>query len=282
MHRIFEKLRDKITSWCLSERTVMIGDLHNSLDPSSCEIYTEDGSLKFIEQTNPVDLFVKTPTGYSRVKHSGKTVKYAVWKIDTETHTLYCADDHIVMTHNGWEVQCKHLIPYIHKLATDRGPEYVTSVTKQDCPEEHMYDLTLDDENHVYYTDGIVSHNSWLAGGFLLWYAMFNIDQTIIILSNKNANAMEMIHRIRFIYERLPHWLKPGLAEDGWNKHSVAFENGSRIISQATSDDSSRGMSGSLLFCLGGDTTITVRNKKTGDIETISLANMQDKLLQHD
>lgn len=89
---------------------------------------------------------------------------------------------------------------------------------------------------------------SWLAGAFLLWYAMFNKEQTIIILSNKNANAMEMIHRVRFIYERLPHWMKPGLADDGWNKHSVAFENDSRIISQATSDDSSRGMSGSLLF----------------------------------
>lgn len=89
---------------------------------------------------------------------------------------------------------------------------------------------------------------SWLAGAFLMWYAMFKFEQTVLILSNKNDNAMEMIHRVRFMYERLPHWLKPGLTADGWNKHSVAFDNGSRIISQATSENAGRGLSVSLLF----------------------------------
>ena len=89
---------------------------------------------------------------------------------------------------------------------------------------------------------------SWLAGAFLLWYAAFKKEQTILILSNKNDNAMEMIHRVRFMYERLPNWLKPGLTIDGWNKHSVSFDNGSRIISQATSENSGRGLSVSLLF----------------------------------
>jgi hypothetical protein len=89
---------------------------------------------------------------------------------------------------------------------------------------------------------------SWLAGAYLLWHAMFNKDQTVLILSNKNDNAMELIHRIRFIYERMPNWLKPGLTADGWNKHSVAFDNGSRIISQATSENSGRGLAISLLF----------------------------------
>lgn len=89
---------------------------------------------------------------------------------------------------------------------------------------------------------------SWIAGAFLLWFAIFNKEKTIVIASNKNDNAMEMIHRVRFIYERLPFWIKPGLADDGWNKHSVAFENGSRIISQATSENTGRGLSISLLF----------------------------------
>lgn len=89
---------------------------------------------------------------------------------------------------------------------------------------------------------------SWIAGAFLLWFAMFHEEKTVLILSNKNDNAMEMIHRVRFIYERLPHWIKPGLTADGWNKHSVAFDNDSRIISQATSAESGRGLSISLLF----------------------------------
>jgi Terminase RNaseH-like domain/Terminase large subunit, T4likevirus-type, N-terminal len=89
---------------------------------------------------------------------------------------------------------------------------------------------------------------SWIAGAYLLWYAMFKFEQTVVIASNKNDNAMEMIHRVRFIYERLPHWLKPGLTEDGWNKHSVGFDNGSRIISQATSENTGRGLAVSLFF----------------------------------
>lgn len=89
---------------------------------------------------------------------------------------------------------------------------------------------------------------SWIAGAFLLWFAMFKFEKTVVIASNKNDNAMEMIHRVRFIYERLPHWLKPGLADDGWNKHSCGFDNGSRIISQATSEDTGRGFAVSLLF----------------------------------
>lgn len=89
---------------------------------------------------------------------------------------------------------------------------------------------------------------SWIAGAFLLWFAMFKFEKTVLIASNKNDNAMEMINRVRFMYERVPHWLKPGLTDDGWNKHSVGFDNGSRIISQATSENTGRGLSISLMF----------------------------------
>lgn len=83
---------------------------------------------------------------------------------------------------------------------------------------------------------------------FLLWFAMFHKDKTILIASNKNKGAMEMIQRIRFAYEELPIWLKPGVQDDLWNKHACGFDNGSRIESTATTESSGRGMSISLLF----------------------------------
>lgn len=86
------------------------------------------------------------------------------------------------------------------------------------------------------------------SGAYLLWFACFNKAQTILIASNKNSNAMEMIHRIRLGYEELPMWLKPGIKDDGWNKHSIGFDNGTRIISEATSESSGRGLSISLLY----------------------------------
>lgn len=89
---------------------------------------------------------------------------------------------------------------------------------------------------------------SQTSAAFLLWFATFHFDKTILIASNKNDNAMEMIFRIRFMYERLPHWLKAGINDDGWNKHSIGFDNGSRIHSTATSENAGRGMAISLLF----------------------------------
>ena len=89
---------------------------------------------------------------------------------------------------------------------------------------------------------------SVVTSAYLLWYAIFNFDKTILIAANKNGNAMEMIHRIKIAYENLPHWLKPGIQEDGWNKHSIGFDNGTRILSEATSETSGRGLSISLLY----------------------------------
>ena len=75
------------------------------------------------------------------------------------------------------------------------------------------------------------------SAAYLLWFAMFNKDKTILIAANKNDNAMEMILRIRYAYEELPYWLKAGVKDDGWNKHEIGFDNGSRIVSTATYDN---------------------------------------------
>lgn len=92
------------------------------------------------------------------------------------------------------------------------------------------------------------SGKSITSAAYLLWFACFNFDKTILIASNKNKTAMEMIYRIRYAYEEMPMWLKPGVMDDGWNKHTVGFDNGSRILSEATSETTGRGLSVSLLY----------------------------------
>ena len=62
------------------------------------------------------------------------------------------------------------------------------------------------------------------SGAYLLWYAIFHFEKTILIASNKNDNAMEMIHRIQFAYRNLPDWIKPGVLDDGWNKHNKGLK----------------------------------------------------------
>jgi len=109
-----------------------------------------------------------------------------------------------------------------------------------------MYDVEIDSEDHLYYADGILSHNTTVAAGYLLWYAMFKADSTILIVANKGDQAMEIMQRIRFAYEEVPDHIRAGAAT--YNKGSVEFDNGSRIIARATSATAARGMSVTLLY----------------------------------
>jgi hypothetical protein len=92
----------------------------------------------------------------------------------------------------------------------------------------------------------IPTHNTSTAAGYLLWYAMFNPDSTILIAAHIFAGAMEIMHRVRYAYEMCPDFIRCGVVD--YNKSSIGFDNGSRIISRATSESSSRGLSISLLF----------------------------------
>ena len=85
-----------------------------------------------------------------------------------------------------------------------------------------------------------------LAAGYLLWYAMFMPDSTILVAAHKRDGATEIMQRIRFCYEELPDHIRAGVAE--YNKQSLAFDNGSRILSQATTPTTGRGLSLSLVY----------------------------------
>lgn len=107
---------------------------------------------------------------------------------------------------------------------------------------------TFVDNNDVIVLSARQTGKTVTVSAYLLWFAMFQEDKTVLIASNKDENAMELIKRVQYAYENLPIWLKPGVKEDGWNKHEVSFENKSRIVSTATSPTSGRGYSISLLY----------------------------------
>ena len=88
---------------------------------------------------------------------------------------------------------------------------------------------------------------STTAAGYLLWYAMFKPDQTILIAAHKGSGALEIMHRIRYAYELCPDFIRPGVVS--YNKGSIEFDNGSRIIAQATTENTGRGLAISLLYC---------------------------------
>jgi hypothetical protein len=85
------------------------------------------------------------------------------------------------------------------------------------------------------------------AAGYLLWYAMFVPDSTILVAAHKYLGAQEIMQRVRYAYEACPDHIRAGVVS--YNKGSIEFDNGSRIVSQTTTENTGRGMSITLLYC---------------------------------
>jgi hypothetical protein len=85
------------------------------------------------------------------------------------------------------------------------------------------------------------------AAGYLLWVAMFHPDSTILIAAHKYTGSQEIMQRIRYAYELCPDHIRAGVTS--YNKGNLDFENGSRIVSTTTTENTGRGMSISLLYC---------------------------------
>ena len=85
------------------------------------------------------------------------------------------------------------------------------------------------------------------AAGYLLWYAMFVPDSTILVAAHKYTGSQEIMQRVRYAYENCPDYIRAGVTS--YNKGSLDFENGSRIVSATTTENTGRGMSISLLYC---------------------------------
>ena len=85
------------------------------------------------------------------------------------------------------------------------------------------------------------------AAGYLLWYAMFVSDATVLVAAHKYAGAQEIMQRVRYAYEACPDHIRAGAVS--YNKGSIEFDNGSRIVAQTTTENTGRGMSISMLYC---------------------------------
>jgi hypothetical protein len=111
---------------------------------------------------------------------------------------------------------------------------------------------------------------STTAAGYLLWFAMFNPDSTVLIAAHKYLGAQEIMQRIRFAYENTPDHIRAGVTS--YNKGSIEFENGSRIVAQTTTETTGRGMS---ISCLSTkNTVVTVRDSITGVVAQKTLSDL--------
>lgn len=199
---------------------------------------------KFVETFDVSDWEVLTDTGWEDISSSNKTIPYEIYELHTSDNILKGADNHIVFNEFEEEIFIKDLLPG-DKILTDNGTSTVQNIVSTGV-EDHMYDLSVASANHRYYTNGVLSHNTQCSACYLLWYAMFHPNQTILVMANNFAGAQEIMQRIRFSYEECADHIRDAVVE--YNKLSLVFENGSRIISRATTASAARGLSVNLLY----------------------------------
>lgn len=203
---------------------------------------SESVNRKFIDSISLNEWEIETDTGWEPMASINKTVPYRVYQITftdflgTVVETIKCADDHIFIQPSGRQVFAKD--SFGKTIQSTHGIVKVSLVDDLGY-DECMYDVQVDSNNHTYYTNNILSHNTVVAAGCILWYTLFQDRKTVAVLSNKKDGAYEIIDRYQVMFENLPIWMQQGIKK--WNVGSVHLENGSKIFAAATTSSGIRG-----------------------------------------
>lgn len=163
----------------------------------------------------------------SVLRGENETVRYEPWMLD---ELLKCVDDPIYFTKN-----------YVYINEKDRG---IIKFSLRDYQEDVIN--SFHKEKMIILKWPRQSGKSSCTIAYLLWYAVFHSNKTIAILANKLDLAKEQMENLKEMYMMLPEWLQPGIKI--WNKRSIHFANGSKIICAATSKDGIRGMAINILY----------------------------------
>ena len=201
-------------------------------------LLNDEGDDKLIKSYMLDDIYVKSEEGWSQVGYIHQTKPFDVYELrTTKGLKLRCADHHLIYNINMEPVRVSDL-KYLDKIQTEYGLDSVLYVRKI-YKSINMCDMTVFNTNESYYTNHILSHNTTTSALFLLHYTCFNVDKNALVLGNKRKTAIEILDKIKKIYLELPFFLKPGIYK--WNEAEIVFDNGCRIMAEATTINSGIG-----------------------------------------
>ena len=108
---------------------------------------------------------------------------------------------------------------------------------------------------------------------YALWVALFEEDQRVLIVANKEQTAKMILKRIKTAFEMMPNFIKAGAVEYG--QTNITLSNGSSIGISTTSSDAGRGES---VNCVSGDSVVTIKDKTNGNIFDIKMKDLCEML----
>ena len=193
-------------------------------------------TIEEIELLNNIEIL--TDTGYKPLSHIMITKPFKQYIIKLENgYELNCADEHVVFDKNYNEIFVENLNigDYIQ---TDNGIKKVVSININNV-KISMCDTTVNDNNHRFYSNGILSHNSVTTAIYCLWKILFNTDKKGLILSKSGPAGVDLLSKIKDMYLYLPYHLKIGTMK--WNQTEISFDNNSSISTEAFSSTAGLG-----------------------------------------
>jgi len=150
---------------------------------------------KFTKTWSLNDIEILTDTGYVEATALHETIPYMTYYIITENkRDLKCADKHILFTADYKEVYAAD-VHVNDVIMTDDGPSKVVYKERTGFTVP-MYDFELvEDSNHRYYTNGILSHNTLLATSIskMMQVPMVRVDSTVYTQAGYVGEDVESI-----------------------------------------------------------------------------------------
>lgn len=205
----------------------------------------DDISKKILDSIKIKNLKINTPEGYVDIQEIHKTQPYTLWKIKTKFGLkLECADKHILFDKLNNEIFVKDL-KIGDSIQTKNGLDKITYIKKLPF-KVSMYDITVDNKSHTYYSNGIKSHNTTTIAAYFAWYMCFHNDRNLAILANKQATAFEIVNKVTDVFKGLPFFLKPGIVNIGAG--GMRLDNGCYLTSQATTKTAQIGFTIHVLY----------------------------------
>ena len=87
---------------------------------------------------------------------------------------------------------------------------------------------------------------SWLAAIYALWVAMFRHGQNVLVVSKGQDDSNKFLDKVKFIYRRLPEWMKPYHTE---NASEITFPDlDSSIVALPATENVGRSLTASLVI----------------------------------
>ena len=202
---------------------------------------------KLIEKQD-VQFEIKSKDQYNHATQLFRTKPFEIYHLELENGlTLDGADNHRIYASINFIEQWMFIkdLTKNHYVLTENGWIKVKSIVNTHQL-QYMYDISVEDEDHSYYSNGILSHNTTTISAYIAWYSIFHNDRNIFICANKGSTATEIMGKVKSVLEGLPFFLKPGIVNIASNR--IKLENGTCIKCAAASKTPATGDSIHLLY----------------------------------